>query len=191
MTELPDRLYNTDKDSPGYNPYRDPMSFFFGMDENFVPTPEKPLQQPRCAHITKAGEMCTQRAVLGTGYAGIKPLCRNHGGTSKGVREQASDVVEAARMMLTSSVPSALDKLVKFATANEGVAQNIQLAAIKEILDRAGVKHETTQKVEVEVTQSYKSRVAEQLAKLAPSKDEANDDEDEDILEDMGEQEER
>lgn len=183
IPELPAKIYNTDKSSPDYNPYKDPMSVFFGMDENFIPTPEKPLQSPMCSKISPTGEMCLRRAVLGTGYAGTQPLCEKHGGNNKQVRERAKDIVEAARLTLTSSVPSALDRLIKLAT-DPSIQQNVQLSAIKEILDRSGVKHEETKKIEVEVTQSYKGSVEEKLKALAMR--EAHDGEE--VLEDLGEQ---
>lgn len=180
MPELPTNPLVLDKSSPNYNPYKDPLSPFYGLDENFVPTKEKPLQQPYCQFITKDGELCNLRAVMGTGYAGLKPLCASHGGNAHGVRERAKDIVEAARIVLTSSVPSALDKLVYLATDN-GVQQNVQLSAIKEILDRAGVKGDNTQKIEIEVTQSSEDRIFDKLDKLRPTQEI-------EVLEDLGEE---
>lgn len=182
LPELPENPLVTDKSSPKYNPYKDPLSYFYGLDENFVPTPEQPLQRPYCQFITKSGDLCSNRAVLGTGYAGLKPLCSSHGGNSHGTKERASDIVEAARMMLTSSVPSALDRLVRLAT-EDGVMQNVQLSAIKEILDRAGVKGDNTQKIELEVKQSSEESFFSKLDELRPP-------EDAEVLEDLGEQEE-
>lgn len=170
--------------SPEYSPYRDPSSIFFGMDENFIPTDKKPLQQPVCQHIDPEGHMCSKKAVLGSGYAGLKARCENHGGNGVEAKAKAKDILEAAKLMLTSNVPSALDNLVRLAT-DHSVAQNVQLAAIKDVLDRAGVKHDTTQKIEVEITQSPSEKIAEKLAKLRiASSEEVVEEEN---LEDMGE----
>lgn len=180
IPELPTNPLVLDKTSPNYSPYKDPLSHFYGMDEHFIPTPENPLQRPFCQFITKQGEICSQRAVMGTGYAGLKPLCPAHGGNSNGVKDKARDIVEAAKIVLTSSVPSALDKLVYLAT-DSGVQQNVQLSAIKEILDRSGVKGDNTQKIEIEVTQSSEERIFDKLNELRPTAEA-------EVLEDLGEQ---
>jgi len=181
IPSLPTNPLILGKSDEGYSQYKDPLSPFYGLDENFVPTPDKPLQQPYCQYITKSGEICSRRAVLGTGYAGLKPLCVSHGGNAHGVRERAQDIVEAARIVLVSSVPSALDKLVYLAT-DQNVQQNVQLSAIKEVLDRAGVKGDNTQKVEVEIKQSSEDRIFEKLNELRPTGET-------EVLEDLGETE--
>lgn len=181
IPELPTNPLILGKSDEGYSPFKDPLSPFYGLDENFVPTPDKPLQQPYCQYITKAGEICSRRAVMGTGYAGLKPLCTTHGGNSHGIKERAQDIVEAARIVLVSSVPSALDKLVHLAT-DQNVQQNVQLSAIKEVLDRAGVKGDNTQKLEIEVTQTSEDRIFEKLNELRPT-------EKSEELEDLGETE--
>lgn len=176
----------SEKFSPDYSPYKDPSSIFYGMDPSFVPTEDKPLQQPLCQHISDEGVMCREKAILGSGYAGLKAVCVKHGGNGEAPKAKAKEIVEAARLMLTSNVPSALDNLVRLAT-DHSIAQNVQLAAIKDILDRAGVKHDTTQKIEVEITQSPSEKIAQKLAQLRIASAEAVAEEEE--IEDLGERE--
>lgn len=163
-----------------YDPYLDPTSVFYGLIRDFEPTEKEPLQRLRCSFVKRNGIECTSPAVMGTGYLGTRPLCRNHGGNEKRLKQRAEEITNAARMMLTRSVPNALETLVRLST-DPDVAENVQLAAVKDILDRAGLKAGEKLDVTVEHNVSPSQRIGDKLAELRGSKAE---------LEDLGEKEE-
>lgn len=163
-----------------YDPYQDRLSPFFGLNASFEATPEMPLQRLRCGHVKRNGNPCENVAIPGTGYLGTMPVCESHGGNHGAVKSRANEIVEAARLMITRSVPSALDTLVRL-SSDPTVPSNVQLAAVKDILDRAGLKPGDKVDVTVEHTVSPADKIAEKLKALRGS--------DEEEFEDLGEQE--
>jgi hypothetical protein len=92
-----------------------------GRDWPFGPTPER-----RCrAHSSRTGEPCKNAAIKGS------TVCRFHGGAAKQVKANARARLENAADLMAK-------KLLGIAIAGE--SETVKLAAIKDALDRAGLK---------------------------------------------------
>ena len=79
-----------------------------------------------CSAKTKSGNRCKAQAIAGA------TVCRKHGGGAPQVRE-------AARLRLLMLVDPALARLGKL-VRSKYTKDPIALAAIKDVLDRAGLK---------------------------------------------------
>lgn len=91
-----------------------------GRDWPHGPTPDR-----RCRAHKKTGEQCKNAAILGS------TVCRFHGGAAKHVKA-------AARARLENAADLMAKQLLGIALTAEG--ESVKLAAIKDALDRAGLK---------------------------------------------------
>lgn len=169
---------SSNPDDPGYNPYEDPNSVWYGVSPDFRPRAERPVPSLKCVHIKKDGERCRRYARRGTGLtAGSKPLCPKHGGNLPNVKNHAAKIVDAARLAIADSVPDAVNRIV-YLVNTDGVPESVQLKAATEILDRAGVKGGADMTVDVNVNHvSASDKLAEKLSSLRKPEE----------LEDLGE----
>src|SRR5262245_49174819 len=76
------------------------------------------------AHSSRTGERCRKAPIAGSN------VCRTHGGA-------APQVQAKARARILALVDPALAELARI--VNEGEADNVRLAAARDILDRAGL----------------------------------------------------
>lgn len=146
------------------------------------PTKAEPVPVVRCTakirNGPKQGEQCTKWSIRGA------TVCLQHGGHLPNVREHAQSVVEAARMKLVGLAPEAVDALEDL--VQTGTADQIRLAAAKEILDRSGIVKGTEITVVTEERVSAADIIAEKL-KMMAARQTADKKKDE-PLEDLGEQ---
>lgn len=127
------------------------------------PSPSEPVAVVRCTGTASTtGEQCKRWSLRGTN------VCTKHGGQLPSVREHAEAVVESARMRLMGMADDAVDGLEDLIAV--GTAPQIRLAAIKEVLDRSGVKGGPDLSVEVTHTMSYKDEIAERLRSIKERK---------------------
>lgn len=91
-----------------------------GRDWPHGPTPDR-----RCRAHKKTGEQCKNAAILGS------TVCRFHGGAARHVKA-------AARARLENAADLMAKQLLGIALTAEG--ESVKLAAIKDALDRAGLK---------------------------------------------------
>lgn len=91
-----------------------------GRDWPHGPTPDR-----RCRAHKKTGEQCKNAAILGS------TVCRFHGGAAKHVKA-------AARARLENAADLMAKQLLGIALTAEG--ESVKLAAIRDALDRAGLK---------------------------------------------------
>lgn len=92
-------------------------------------------RNPQCtAKSKRSGERCQRPAMNGTN------VCRNHGGAAPQVRAKAQRRLQAAADNLAK-------QLLHMATGAE--SETVKLAAIRDALDRAGLKAQTTVDVQV------------------------------------------
>lgn len=122
-----------------YNPFTDENSPFYGLDPGWRPTGQRPIPTMRCYYVKKNGEPCKNRAIRGSGLNGTKPMCQNHGGRLTNPRKKADEMVNAARIALADNLPDAVMKLVEMVTS-EDIPEQVRLNAIKEVMDRSGLK---------------------------------------------------
>ncbi|GAB5897080.1 hypothetical protein [Mycolicibacterium mageritense] len=87
----------------------------------------------RCNGHRKNGNRCQKPAINGAA------VCRTHGGATRHVRAKARQRLEEASLMLAK-------ELLKMAT-DDDVSDAVKLAAIKDSLDRAGLKAPTQAEV--------------------------------------------
>lgn len=133
-----------------------------------VPTTWKPsIAEPvpvvRCtANSFSTGERCKKWSLRGT------TVCVKHGAQLTNVREHAEAVVDAARMRIMGMADDAVDGLEDLIQV--GTAPQIRLAAIKEVLDRAGLKGGPDLSVEVTHTVSYKDEISNRLKDIKERK---------------------
>ena len=86
---------------------------------------------PQCtARSKRSGERCQKAAMSGTN------VCRNHGGAAPQVRAKAKRRLEEAADRMAK-------QLLHMAT-DDSVSDAVKLAAIRDALDRAGLKPTTT-----------------------------------------------
>lgn len=131
---------------------------------NWKPTPSEPVAVVRCTGTASTtGEQCKRWSLRGTN------VCTKHGGQLPGVREHAEAVVESARMRLMGMADDAVDGLEDLIAV--GTAPQIRLAAIKEVLDRSGVKGGPDLSVEVTHSVSYKDEIFNRLKEIKERKE--------------------
>ncbi|MGV0695970.1 HGGxSTG domain-containing protein [Mycobacterium paraintracellulare] len=88
--------------------------------------PHGPLPERRCkAHSSRTGEPCKNAAIKGS------TVCRFHGGAAKQVKANARARLENAADLMAK-------QLLGIALTAEG--ESVKLAAIRDALDRAGLK---------------------------------------------------
>lgn len=128
------------------------------------PTASEPVPVVRCtANASTTGERCKRWSLRGTN------VCTKHGGQLPSVREHSEAVVESARMRLMGMADDAVDGLEDLIAI--GTAPQIRLAAIKEVLDRSGVKGGPDLSVEVSHTVSYKDEIFNRLKEIKERKE--------------------
>lgn len=128
------------------------------------PTAAEPVAVVRCtANASTTGEQCKRWSLRGTN------VCVKHGGQLPGVREHAEAVVESARLRLMGMADDAVDGLEDLIKI--GTAPQIRLAAIKEVLDRSGVKGGPDLSVEVTHNVSYKDEIFNRLKEIKERKE--------------------
>lgn len=128
------------------------------------PTIAEPVPVVRChGNSTTTGERCRKWSLRGSQF------CTRHGAQLPSVRAHSEAVVESARMRLMSMADNAVDGLEDLIQV--GTAPQIRLAAIKEVLDRAGVKGGPDLTVEVTQSVSYKDEIFTRLKDIKERKD--------------------
>lgn len=128
------------------------------------PTAAEPVAVVRCTGTASTtGEQCKRWSLRGTN------VCTKHGGQLPGVRDHAEAVVESARMRLMGMADQAVDGLEDLIAI--GTAPQIRLAAIKEVLDRSGVKGGPDLSVEVTHSVSYKDEIFNRLKEIKERKE--------------------
>lgn len=105
----------------------------------------------RCAGHKKTGERCKNAAILGS------TVCRFHGGAARHVRA-------AARARLENAADLMAKQLLGIALTAEGEA--VKLNAIKDALDRAGLKAPT--QVEIGPTKPYEEVLSDVFDGISP-----------------------
>lgn len=169
---------------PGYNPFDDENSPFAGLSPTWKPTKDRPVPTLRCQRIKPDGNQCGSRGIRGMGLETGVAFCRMHGGSLPSVKKYSESVVEAAKMRLLEYTPDAVEAIAHLLRKHD-TADNVRLAAAKEVLDRAGVRAGVD--VSVEVTQN--ELPSEKIMKKLASMRKADEPEtvDEPPLEDLGE----
>lgn len=126
-------------------------------------TVAEPVPVVRCkAMSSTTGERCKKWSLRGT------TVCVRHGGNLPNVKEHAEAVVDAARMRIMGLTDEAVDGLEELIQV--GTAPQIRLNAIKEVLDRAGLKGGPDLAVEVSHTISYKDEISNRLKEIKERK---------------------
>lgn len=140
---------------------------------DWKPTLAKPLPALRCFYVRPDGTRCKKFGVRGTGGANTngKAMCFIHGGSLPAVKAMAEAQVSSARMKLIDNADAAVDSLIEL--SQPGTIPNVRLGAIKEILDRAGIKGGPDLAVEVTHSVSYKDEIAKRLADMRERKAQA------------------
>jgi hypothetical protein len=108
------------------------------------------VKERRCTAHRRTGEQCRNPAILGA------TVCRYHGGAAK-------QVVRAARIRLQNAAEKMARELLGMAT-DPSVSDSVKLAAIRDALDRAGLKPITT--VDLEVSTKPWEQVFEGISKV-------------------------
>ena len=108
------------------------------------------VKEHRCTAHRRTGEQCRNPAILGA------TVCRFHGGAAK-------QVVHAARVRLQNAAEKMARELLGMAT-DPNVSDSVKLAAIRDALDRAGLKPITT--VDLEVSTKPWEKVFEGVSKV-------------------------
>ena len=125
------------------------------------PSSDKPIErrsrwenskvpERRCTAHKRNGDRCGNPAILGA------TVCRYHGGAAK-------QVVRAARVRLQNAADKMARELLGMAT-DPNVSDSVKLAAIRDALDRAGLKPITT--VDLEVSTKPWEAVFEGISKV-------------------------
>lgn len=130
---------------------------------SWKPTAKEPVPVVRCSGTsTTTGERCKKWSLRGT------TVCVKHGAQLPSVREHSEAVVESARLRMLGMVDEAIDGLEDLIQV--GTQPQVRLAAIKEVLDRTGLKGAPDMTVEVQHTVSYKDEVANRLKEIRERK---------------------
>lgn len=176
--------YSANSYDPNYSPFIDPDSPFYGLSADWRPNSNRPVPTVRCSRIKKDGEQCKNRGIRGLGLTvGNPSFCRKHGGSLPNLRKHADGVVEAARLQLLDSAPDAIQTIYNLMVGSR-TADNVKLAAAKEVLDRAGVKG--TVEVQIEITNNVPAS-EKILKKLESMRSKEDTPLEEPPLEDLGE----
>lgn len=96
------------------------------------------------------------------------------------VIDHSNAVVESARLRLMGLADAAVDGLEDL--IKEGTSPQIRLGAIKEVLDRAGVKGAPDLTVEITQTVSYKDEIQNRLTEIRNRKTALQKQAEEDII---------
>lgn len=97
---------------------------------------------PKCsAHSSRTGNPCGRNAIAGG------TVCKTHGGSSPQVQRKAAERLEEARQEMLEMLNPALARLRELLSAE---SESVQLAAVKDLLDRIGLG--ATKKSEATVT---------------------------------------
>ena len=108
------------------------------------------VKEHRCTAHRRTGEQCRNPAILGA------TVCRFHGGAAK-------QVVHAARVRLQNAAEKMARELLGMAT-DPNVSDSVKLAAIRDALDRAGLKPVTA--VDLEISTKPWEKVFEGVSKV-------------------------
>ena len=108
------------------------------------------VKEHRCTAHRRTGEQCRNPAILGA------TVCRYHGGAAK-------QVVRAARVRLQNAAEKMARELLGM-TSDPNVSDSVKLAAIRDALDRAGLKPVTA--VDLEVSTKPWEQVFEGISKV-------------------------
>ena len=114
------------------------------------PDNRKPVSKNRCKAHRKNGEQCKKAAITGA------TVCRMHGGAAR-------QVVNAARVRLQNAADKMARELLGIAT-DDSVPEGVRLAAVKDALDRAGLKPITA--VDLEISTKPWEAVFEGVSKV-------------------------
>lgn len=124
----------------------------------------EPVPVVRCtAKSSTSGERCKRWSLRGT------TVCTSHGAQLPNVRDHSEAVVESARMRLMGLADVAVDGLEDLLTS--ATMANVRLGAIKEVLDRAGIKGSPDLTVEVNHNVSYKDEIQKKLQNIREAKE--------------------
>lgn len=154
----------------GEKDFKWPSAEGYKVDPNWKPTMEKPLPALRCSYTRPDGTRCKKFGLRGTGGANTNgtSMCYFHGGALPSVKAMADAQVMAARMKLIDNAEAAVDTLLEL--TQPGTADQVRLGAVKEILDRAGLKGGPDLTVEVQHTVSYKDEIQKRLEDIKARK---------------------
>ena len=108
------------------------------------------VKEHRCTAHRRNGEQCKNPAILGA------TVCRFHGGAAK-------QVVRAARVRLQNAAEKMARELLGMAS-DPNVSDSVKIAAIRDALDRVGLKPVTT--VDLEVSTKPWEKVFEGISKV-------------------------
>ena len=111
---------------------------------------KSPVPDRQCTAHRKNGDQCKNPAILGA------TVCRYHGGASK-------QVVHAARVRLQNAADKMARELLGMAT-DPNVSDSVKITAIRDALDRAGLKPVTA--VDLEVSTKPWEKVFEGVSKV-------------------------
>ena len=108
------------------------------------------VKERRCTSHRKNGDQCRNPAILGA------TVCRYHGGAAK-------QVVHAARVRLQNAADKMARELLGMAT-DPNVSDSVKITAIRDALDRAGLKPVTA--VDLDISTRPWEKVFEGIAKV-------------------------
>lgn len=191
---LPEFTGEDPDDSPRYNPFTDPESPFYGI-EDFRPTSRAPIPALRCGRIKKDGERCKNFGRRGTGLTagalGIEKghgmaMCHVHGGQLPRVKAHADKIVDAARLQLMSSAPDAIQTIYNLMVGTR-TPDAVKLAAAKDVLDRANVRGTIEVAVEVTNNELPSAKILKRLEEMRRKDEPTEAPLEETPLEDLGE----
>lgn len=122
-----------------------------------------PVPVVRCHYIfpdshDRPGEQCRRWSLRGA------TVCLKHGGRLENVREHAAAVQEHARLRLLGLADKGVDTLEEL--MDSAASEAVRLGAVKEILDRGGVRGGQELEITVSQGESPAEVLKERLSKL-------------------------
>lgn len=140
------------------------------IPKGWKPTMAKPLPSVQCTTIKRDGNRCGAWSLAGT------TVCLRHGASLPNVKKAAEDRKDMARLKLLDISEDAVDKIEYL--MNYASQEQIQLAAAKDILDRAGIKGG----MDINVTHEHKVSPMDEInQRLADMASNLNNDQEKDF----------